>query len=121
MTLGKPAVAHESIVSRVRASNSPRWAALLKPRLNAAPGIPLGAMAHERPWRRRVGQVSGSQISTDTHPNCRATWHVRSMSHFSPAELKHQNTIDCRIRPRRGLCSSLDPAAEERPGIAVAA
>src|SRR5712691_3375051 len=61
--------------------------------------MPLGAMAQMRSCFLSTPQVLGSQISTETQPRLLATSQVFSMSHFSPALLKHQNTIDCWMRP----------------------
>ena len=62
--------------------------------------MPLGAMAQVRPCFFSVPQSAGSTSSTDRQPSSLATWQVVSTSHFSPAVLKHQKTIDCLIRPR---------------------
>jgi len=44
-------------------------------------------------------QSSGATTSTETQPSALATWQVFSTSHFSPAVLKHQKTIDCLMCP----------------------
>src|SRR5262245_18672835 len=75
--------------------------------MKGAPGMPLGAMAQVRPNFLRVGQLAGSTISTDRQPRSRATSHVLAMSHFSPAVLKHQKTMDCLMRP---LVTTFPPA-----------
>src|SRR4029079_3836221 len=41
----------------------------------------------------------GPQISTDLQPRLLATEQVLSMSHFSPAMLKHQKTTECLMFP----------------------
>src|SRR5882672_6038698 len=63
------------------------------------PGIPLGAMAQVRPYFLSVSHHSGPTISTDTQPSAFAAWQVFSRSHFSPAVLKHQKTMDCLLLP----------------------
>src|SRR5437588_408570 len=101
MTLGTAASAQASTVLPVRSSSSAWNCLLLNPRMNGAPGMPLGAMAQVRPYFLRVGQWAGSMISTDAQPRSRAARHVLSASHFSPRALKHQNTTDCLTRPLR--------------------
>src|SRR5580704_18721175 len=111
MTFGTPAAAQASIVAFVRASTSSRYRGLLKPFMKGAPGMPLGAIAQVNPYRLSTGQSEGGTISTETQPSSLATWHVRSMSHLSPAELKHQKTIECRMRPRKPVGLSCDGSA----------
>src|SRR6516225_11578435 len=95
MTLGTPASAQASIIFFVLAMTCSWYFGLLNPFMKGQPGMPLGAMAQVRPCFLRVGQCSGSTISTDTQPSALATWQVFSTSHFSPALLKHQKTMDC--------------------------
>ena len=90
ITLGKPASAQASIIFFVRVTTSSWYFGLLKPFMNGAPGMPLGAMAQIRPCFLSVAQCSGPTISTDGQPSSLATWQVFSTSHFSPAVLKHQ-------------------------------
>src|SRR5436305_9292428 len=105
MTLGTCASAQASIVLPVRSSNSGWNCLLLNPRMNGAPGMPLGAMAQVRPYFLSVGQWAGSMISTDAQPRSLAARQVLSASHFSPRALKHQNTTDCLTRPLRTVFS----------------
>src|SRR5262245_5798821 len=56
-------------------------------------------MAQLRPCFFSVSQPSGPTISTETQPSAFAAWQVFSRSHFSPAVLKHQKTIDCLMFP----------------------
>src|SRR5262245_15832544 len=82
--------------------------------MTGGPGMPLGAMAQVKPYFFNVGQVSGPQISTDLHPRALALAQVLSMSHFSPAILKHQNTTEWLIFPLSGFsaaCTSWVPKA----------
>src|SRR5436309_14296985 len=108
MTLGTLASAQASMVFEVRSSSSGWKAALLNPRMNGAPGMPLGAMAQVSPCFLRVGQCCGSMISTDVQPRSLAAAQVFSASHFSPRALKHQKTTDCLTRP---LSMGLDSSA----------
>src|SRR5213594_500212 len=61
--------------------------------------MPVGAIAQISPCCLSTPQVRGSQISNETQPSLLATSQVFSMSHFWKALLKHQNTIDCWMRP----------------------
>src|SRR5262245_35120988 len=67
--------------------------------MNGAPGMPFDAMAQVRPYFFKVGHSVGPQISTDLQPRLLATEQVLSMSHFSPAMLKHQKTTECLMFP----------------------
>src|SRR6187397_2110563 len=71
--------------------------------MNGAPGMPFAAIAQVRPYFFRVGNSAGPQISTDLQPRLLATEQVLSMSHFSPAMLKHQNTTECLMFPLSGF------------------
>ncbi len=86
--------------------------------------MPLGAIAQVMPFFLSVGQCSVPNSSMDVTPNCLATWQVRSASHISPDTLKHQNTIDCLIRPLTTAESSaarqVEPTAAAAPANAVA-
>src|SRR2546423_858425 len=68
--------------------------------------MPLLAMAQIRPYFLRRSQLSGPISSTERQPRLRATWHVFSASHFSPAVLKHQKQTDCLMRPVVAALSS---------------
>src|SRR5690242_20391303 len=61
--------------------------------------MPLSAIAQTRPYFFRTAQSSGAASSTDLQRSSLATRQVVSMSHLSPAELKHQKAIDCGKRP----------------------
>src|SRR5438445_2343113 len=80
------------------------------------PGIPFGARAQVSPCFLSVSHPSGPTISIDGTPSDFATWQVFSRSHFSPAVLKHQKTIDCLMLP---LLTALVSARAE--GVTVAA
>src|SRR5262245_4985664 len=99
MTLGNFASAQASMTADVRVITSSWYFGLFSPFTNGAPGMPLGAMAQINPCFLSVAHSFGSTISTDTQPSPFATWHAFSMSHFSPAMLKHQKTTDCLMRP----------------------
>src|SRR5262245_7987315 len=83
----------------VRSTTSSWNLRLLNPRMNGAPGIPLGAMAQTRSCFLSSGQYSGPMSSTDLHSSDFATSHTFSAAHFSPRALKHQNATDCLTRP----------------------
>src|SRR4029434_8805070 len=72
---------------------------LFSPFMNGAPGMPFAAIAQVRPYFFKVGHSAGPQISTDLQPRLLATEQVLSMSHFSPAMLKHQKTTECLMFP----------------------
>src|SRR4051794_36866235 len=79
--------------------------------MNGAPGMPLGAMAQLRPCFLSVGQSSGATSSTEAQPSALATSQVLLTSHFSPATLKHQKTMDCLRLPFSCAFSSAKEAA----------
>src|SRR5438132_5512165 len=111
MTLGNLASAQRSMVLDVRSMTSSWNLVLLNPRMNGAPGMPLGAMAQIRSFLLSVGQCSGSMISTDLHSSSLATAHTLSAPHLSPRALKHQNTTDCLTCPLSLAFGSSAPGA----------
>src|ERR1051325_9625199 len=95
------------MVFEVRSMISSWNFALLNPRMNGAPGMPLDAMAQTNFCFLSVAQCSGGMSSTDVQPSCLATSQVLSALHLSPRALKHQNATDCLTRPlSTGLGSS---------------
>src|SRR5205085_2773788 len=119
ITLGQPNSAQASITFVYRATSSSWYFGLLKPVLNGAPGMVFDAIAHVSPCFLSVGKSSGATISTDGTPKPRATSHVWSRDHLSPADMKHQATSDCLMLPFTtafpDVSADASPAAARAP------
>src|SRR5262245_19564889 len=107
MTLGQPKSAQASMTLVVRSTSSSWYLGLLNPVLKA-PGMVFDAIAHVSPCFLSVANWSGATSSTEVTPSSFVTSQSLSIDHLSPADVKHQEQIDCLMRAfMMGFLSSL--------------